>query len=242
MGVFYPVRKAAQSIRRGLVFRRALRRFRSDPAAFADPNHPVYDDLVYGWGNEAWSAHSEYLAAAIQHALRSREATLECGSGLSTILVGTIAQQQGRRHWSLENSPEWAARVQRVLDRYRIDSVTLDVAPLRDYGDFAWYDPSLTRMPDAFSLVLCDGPPGSTSGGRYGLVPVMRDRLAPGCVVLLDDAERAEEHAIAERWKAEIGTELRAFGSDKPYFALEVPQARTDETGVRTHVPSTDPE
>lgn len=28
-----------------------------------------------------------------------------------------------------------------------------------------------------FSLIICDGPPGGTKGGRSGLVPVMRSKL-----------------------------------------------------------------
>lgn len=75
-------------------------------------------------------------------------------------------------------------------------------SPLKDYGDFCWYDAPLESMPDSFSLVICDGPPGATKGGRYGLVPFMRDRLRSGCVILLDDAEREEERTIAARWQS----------------------------------------
>jgi hypothetical protein len=45
---------------------------------------------------------------------------------------------------------------------------------------------------------VCDGPKGTTRGGRYGLAPVMKDRLAPGCIVLLDDTSREAERAIIE--------------------------------------------
>ena len=34
---------------------------------------------------------------------------------------------------------EWAARLQRHLDRYHIHSVVVCTKPLRDYGDFSWY-------------------------------------------------------------------------------------------------------
>ena len=36
-------------------------------------------------------------------------------------------------------------------------------------------------------------PPGSTRGGRYGLLTVLGERLAPGCTILLDDAGRPDE-------------------------------------------------
>ena len=32
----------------------------------------------------------------------------------------------------------------------------------------------------------------------------MKDRLAPGCIVLLDDTSREAERAIIERWCAEL--------------------------------------
>lgn len=211
------VRALAKKSYRAFVFRRAMRRFRKDVVAFTDPAHPVFADLVYGWGNPAWSAQAEYLAACIDHALTSDGPILECGSGLSTLLVGTAAQQRGRPYWCLENSPDWATRVRGTLGRYGIESVTISVAPLRDYGDFSWYDPPLSEMPNSFSLVLCDGPPGSTKGGRYGLVPVMGERLRHGCTILLDDAEREDEVSIAERWSAELAGEVEFVGSKKPF-------------------------
>jgi hypothetical protein len=58
-------------------------------------------------------------------------------------------------------------------------------------------------MPPAFQLVICDGPPGETPGGRYGLWPVLGQRLAPGAVILLDDADRPGEEEVLRRWSTE---------------------------------------
>jgi hypothetical protein len=112
--------------------------------------------------------------------------------------------------------------VQKYLNRYKLDSVVLYTKPLKDYGDFCWYDAPLESMPDSFSLVVCDGPPGGTKGGRYGLVPIMRERLQPGCVILLDDAGREQELAIARRWEAELGAPFEILGSIKPYIEMTV--------------------
>lgn len=199
-----------------------MTRFLEDPAACSHPGHRVLTDLIYGWGNEAWSAQDEYLAGCLQHALTARGPILECGSGLSTILVGAIATKRGRSHWALEHRPEWAAKVQRCLKRYRLDRVVLCTDPLSDHGSYCWYDAPLAAMPDSFSLVICDGPPAGTKGGRYGLVPIMQERLGPGCVILLDDAGRDEERAAARRWQAELGAGLQVRGSSKPYFEVTV--------------------
>jgi hypothetical protein len=80
----------------------------------------------------------------------------------------------------------------------------MHTAPLKSYAGYSWYDPPLSRWSRNFSLVVCDGPPADTPGGRYGLAPIMREHLAPGCVILLDDAEREPEREIAQRWSAEL--------------------------------------
>ena len=80
---------------------------------------------------------------------------------------------------------------------YHVKTVTLCVSPLRQYKDFCWYDPPIDSMPEAFALVVCDEPPGSTRGGRYGLAAIKRERLKDGCIVLLDDAASEDEQRIA---------------------------------------------
>lgn len=190
--------------------------------ACSRPGHPVLRGLIYGWGNDAWSALDEYLAACILHASAARGPILECGSGLTTLLIGAVAKKRGEGHWALEHAPEWATRVGTYLKRYGIDSVTLCTAPLKDYGTFSWYDPPLASMPDSFSLVVCDGPPASTPGGRSGLVPVMRKRLKPGSVLLLDDANREDELALGRRWDAELGATSQVLGEKKLYIEMIV--------------------
>ena len=54
-------------------------------------------------------------------------------------------------------------------------------------------------MPRWSDFVFCDGLVGTTRGNRYGLFPVMRDRLGPGTIVILDDAQRAGEVEILHR-------------------------------------------
>lgn len=203
-----------------------MRKFLQAPETYTQPGEPVVADLIYGWGNEGWSALDEYLAGCMAHALKANGPILECGSGLSTILVGAIAKRRGLSHWALEHTPEWAARVRRYIKRYKIDSVALCLHFLKDYGAFCWYDVPLGSMPERFSFVICDGPPGSTKGGRYGLAPVMKERLEPGCVILLDDTSRQGEHAIAVRWGRELGARVDMLGTDKPYCKLTVSSIR----------------
>jgi hypothetical protein len=180
-------------------------------------------DLIDAWGNAGWSAADDYLRTSIVHALETTDAILECGSGLSTLLLAAIAKQRGLQYWVLEHSAHWADKVRHHLVRHDISGAHIWVGSLREYAGYAWYDPPLHWMPKRFSLVVCDGPPADTHGGRYGLVPVMGSRLGPGCVILLDDAVREEERAIARRWQAELGAECTLLEGQSPFIRLVVP-------------------
>lgn len=51
----------------------------------------------------------------------------------------------------------------------------------------------------------------STPGGRYGLLPVMHERIR-GAQVLLDDAQRAEEQQAIALWRERFGVEVQSAG------------------------------
>ena len=203
-------------------FDAAMRRFTAEPEAAVAPGSSVLAELISAWGNPGWSAQEEYLRVCITQALRSNGPTLECGSGLSTLLLGVVAQRRGSEHWALEHEPEWSVRVHRALARYGLRTVRVHTAPLKPYAGFDWYDPPSGEMPSHFAMVVCDGPPSGTAVGRYGLVPVMRDRLRPGCVILLDDAWREDERAVARRWDAELGATHEVVSCKKPYIRMVV--------------------
>ncbi len=215
-------RAALKAAYRDRVFRRAMKKFLKDPEGSIAPGSRVVANLIYGWGNEDWSALDEYLIGCVRQAMNGEGPILECGSGLSTILVGAVAKSRGVKHWALEHELEWAKKVQHCLDDYRIDSVTLCARPLKDFGQFAWYDAPREAMPESFGFVICDGPPGVTKGGRYGLAPVMNGRLRPGCTIFLDDAAREEEQEIARMWEGELNASSEMIGDAKPYLRMTV--------------------
>ena len=206
---------------RDWVLRRSLAALQRDPQAAVAAGSPVLAGLIYGWGNQAWAASPEYIRACVLEALAARAPVLECGSGLSTLIVGLVSQRQRNLVYSLEHHSDWAAKVGAWLKRMRIRSVRINICPLRDYGDFEWYGSLPADLPQKWGLVICDGPPGSTTrGGRYGLLPLMRQRFAAGTVILLDDGGRPEEQAIAERWAKEAPASAETHGVEKPFIRL----------------------
>ena len=216
-----PIRSFIRGKNRDAVFNNAMQLFLKDPAACAVPGHPVLIDLIYGWGNEAWSARDEYLAACLNHTLATTGPILECGSGLTSIVVGAVAKNLNRCHCILEHKADWAEKVENRINDFGLDSLVI-ANPLKNYGGYYWYDVNLETLPTKFCLVLCDGPPRRTPGGRYGLVPVMKEKLKPGCVILLDDASRKDELAIANRWQRELPSSFKIEGVVKPYICMKL--------------------
>jgi hypothetical protein len=211
----------------GAVHRYSFPRVLNRIAALAPntiPSRELLEALRVAWENESWSGRTKYLEAVVQWASLTPGPILECGTGLTTILLGLFAGQRGIPIWSLEHNVEWYERMNEVLRRYRVPEVEICFAPLQQYGSFSWYQPPLDRLPESFKLVICDGPPErTTSGGRYGLLPVMDSRLSSDAVILVDDVDPDAESTVVTRWLSERSA-IRKFWRGEPLhsFALIV--------------------
>jgi predicted O-methyltransferase YrrM len=175
----------------------------------------VLDECAEAWGYSGFRAGGGFVDRVAREALTTPGPVLEIGSGLTTILLGLLAGRRGVQTWSLEHWPDYHRSLARTLTRSRVTSVRTVLAPLKDHGEYAWYDsPDFAAMPRNFRLVIADGPPGDTKGGRYGLLPIMKDHLAPDALIVLDDAERPGEQAVLQRWKADfnLASELHWHG------------------------------
>lgn len=212
-----PLKRAAKEALLDRKFRNAVRSVAQLPLGVVPPRE-LLNELSIGWGNEGFAAQTDYLEEVSRQAARTNGPVLECGSGLTTIMLGLLAGRRGVQTWSLEHFPEWQARVTKVVERFEVPNVQICSAPLRSYGEFTWYEPALSEMPEEFQLVICDGPPGATVGGRYGLLPVMGERLPPGSIILLDDATRPGELECLRRWTSE--TKLKISSPNENAFAV----------------------
>ena len=183
------------------------------------------------WGNEGWSADLEYLCAVARRMRGVTGPVLECGSGLTTIVMGVLAERLGVRVLSLEQDPCWAAFVRSRLSRFRISSVRLVESPLKVYDGFLWFDVDELELPDAFELAVCDGPaiygqaePYQTAW-RVGLLPVLRERGVRVQEILLDDADDSRSQAVYARWEREHGyTTQIVHAATGPYSVARSPE------------------
>lgn len=217
-----PLKQRLRQFHRDAVLRRTVRRIAAQSEG-AELSPSLAERLAYGWGNEGMAAGTEFLRAMYAMALATRGPVLECGAGISTVVLGLAADRTGSTVVSLEHDAFWAERVRVVVRGLRIRSVRVCHAPLASYGEFEWYKPSPGCLPDAISLVVCDGPPGDTVGGRYGLLPCVSDRLTAGSVILLDDVERAAELETLQRWAGELSAVPEVSEGERPYGVLRVP-------------------
>ncbi len=199
--------------------RGAIRKIRRLPEGEV-PNRDLLSELLTGWSNDGFQANLDYFEEVAKRSIQSTGPILECGSGATTILMGVLSARRQIEVWSLEHYPEWKARVSDVLARNQISGVHVCSVPLVGYGEFDWYDPPLAEMPKEFSLVICDGPPWSTKGGRYGLVPVMGDRLPAGSTILLDDAGRTDEVQTIKRWESNVAFDTQLISAAGGTFAV----------------------
>jgi predicted O-methyltransferase YrrM len=213
------IKRPVKSALLKFIFRRAMRQLAALPPGHV-PSPELLRKLRLGWDNRGWDAKLGYFQEIARRVVTTRGPILECGSGLSTLVMGHLAGQRQLEVWSLEHNPEWHARVSAAIKRHHVPGVQLCHAPLRDYTGFSWYNPPLAKMPARFSLVICDGPPDLEHGGRYGLLPILGDRLERNAVILFDDAREPGQPEVLKRWTAESGVTVELRESEEVSFAL----------------------
>lgn len=154
-----------------------------------------------------------YLRHMATKAVKANGDVLECGSGLSSLLLAVTAGRLGYHVHTFEHDRACQQKLLQLVDRYRLNNLSVHHAPIRSYGQFDWYDiPAACDSPE-FNLVICDGPARHlTDSGRYGLFPVMRGRLNPHCRVIMDDSNRSLERHVIGRWRKEQRIEVQSFG------------------------------
>lgn len=157
-----------------------------------------------------WAASPDFLYQIAGHALSEKPQTIvECGSGVSTLILARSVQINGTGHvYSLEHLPEYAQRTRNTLNKHGIaECATVIDAPLRTVQlngkDWRWY--SVDNLPDiGIDMLVIDGPPESTSKlARYPVGPILFNRVKNRGTVFLDDASRPDEREIIKLWMQE---------------------------------------
>ncbi len=156
-----------------------------------------------------WAASTDLLGEVLRVIAAQRpQRVIELGSGLSTLVIAAALRSNGGGHlFSIDAESDYAAATRAQLQRHGLsDWAEVRVAPLKQlsFEDSTrpWYDISQLADLKDIDLLLIDGPPTLLRADiRYPALPYFWNRLNPGAVVLLDDAARPAERAIASVWQ-----------------------------------------
>lgn len=150
------------------------------------------------------------LLAAREILERQPPFVLELGSGVSTVVLARIIREHRLkvRFVSVEHDAEHLASVAAEIEREELTQhVTLlhsSLRPLEMEGYRGlWYHPAdLLSGSEKIGLLIVDGPPKRHGKDiRYPAVPVLKERIAPQALILLDDTRRVPERRAFKRWK-----------------------------------------
>lgn len=216
-----PVRAYLKNLRRDFDLRAALRPLRQK-GRMTDGEVAAFHRA---WGNEGFAADKDYLARLLT--MLETGPVLECGTGGTTLLANVMGQRNGFSTYCLEQNPDWAKPVNRSLTL--TSTVRVLDAPLRDFGEYHWYDPREV-LPIHFALVICDGPYIDAALGepfysawRYGVLPWLNSTGRTFDALLLDDVNDPRAPAILRRWESEFGVNVDRLSSSNGEYAIVTP-------------------
>lgn len=156
---------------------------------------------------DTWAASPDLLRFMWDQVMVERRTSIiECGSGISTVLLAQALSQIGMGTVvALEHDQEYADRTTRFLRERGLEKwATVVYAPLKEftYGDeqWQWYDREL--VPEGhYDLAVIDGPPSAIGPqSRFPALPVLYESLLPGAMVILDDFDRDSEQTAGKNW------------------------------------------
>ncbi len=144
---------------------------------------------------------------------------VEFGSGLSSVMVASWLQEQGRGLLvSIDHDANWAAKTRAHLERCALSEfATIVDGPLVSTTAFGasceWYDLRFDTLPaSTIDFVIIDGPPAGTANLRRSRLPALErlySYLSDDAIVVLDDACRKGEREVVREWLSRY----RAFES-----------------------------
>ena len=145
-------------------------------------------------------------------------AVIECGSGLSTLLIGAVLELKEEGHlFSIEEDADWYRWMLKLVRQRGLENrVTLIHAPLEIFEGtdepIEWY--STTEIEKTLEnvkhvdLLLVDGPKSKSPLSRYPALPFFQPKIDEKTLIILDDAGRPQELVVIDRWKKEFSVEL----------------------------------
>ena len=172
---------------------------------------------------------AEQLLAAVDE---GRESIVELGSGHSTVLIARRLEDLGRGHvLAVDHLAEYASRTREWIARDGLEHrATVVHAPVIERAvegrTLPWYsgEELEAALPPRIDLLIVDGPPDRFGPeARWPAVPLLRDRLAAGATILMDDGDRPAERSAAFDWRRRLNAGIRYLPGGKGGWLLRLP-------------------
>lgn len=165
-----------------------------------------------------WAASPDFLRIISEIILdRKPETILECGSGVSSVVVGYLLEKnECGRIFSLENKNNFYKKNNDLIARHSLSKhVSIVHAPLveRKVGDKSFECYNIKQIADIqlIDLLIIDGP----AGNRYPVLPVLFNQLSDNVLIIIDDCKREKDGENVLRWLSEFPFEAEWIDTEK---------------------------
>lgn len=144
------------------------------------------------------------LLALVRYVQQAKPKNIvEFGSGVSTMVLTSVAASYGGKVTSFDNEELFASKTRKTL--MGADNITVLTRPLtkQKFGKrtYSWYSVMDEDLPTTVDLVIVDGPPESVQDEvRYPALPRLVGRMPKGSRLYLDDSNRKAETNIVNKW------------------------------------------
>lgn len=170
-------------------------------------------ESVFGFAHplppsRSWAASPD-LIVEILNQIRDRKPQLivELGSGLSTVWIARVLEQNGfGKLVSIDHEAHFAEKTRAQLAVHGLESlVDLRVGALEEQrwvdGTQSWYPQGLFDGLEKIDLLIVDGPPrNDTETYRWPAMWELETRMNSSATIILDDVIRQEEADLAKAW------------------------------------------
>lgn len=151
----------------------------------------------------SWKADTYLLHRIVDEITQHRPLhVVELGSGATSLVIAqALSRNGGGCLHSYDQHEPFVLQMRDWLAEHAL-SAQFHHAPLtlRDPAwPGLWY--ALTDLPPVIDLLVIDGPPWSLHPYARGMAERLFSRIAPGGVIMLDDAARPGERIVARRWR-----------------------------------------
>lgn len=151
----------------------------------------------------SWKADAGLLGLIVDHIEEARpRIVVEFGAGASTLVAARALQLHGGGTLiSFDQHGDFVAATRSWLMEHGVDADlrAVPLAPSPAGWPGLWYDHG--ELPAAIDMLLIDGPPWTIHPLTRGSAELLFDRIAPGGVIILDDAARPGERLVARQWR-----------------------------------------